>query len=337
MPAGSVRSLLDKFGCFDERVIQRFMKQILSGLAYLHSKGIIHRDLKCANVLVDNDSTIKLSDFGASKRISFSDSAIKAKNGMPSIKHAQEEEELSKSLKGSPYWMAPEVVLRTGHNKSADIWSLGCVLIEMRTGKPPWSDIGDTAFKVLQAIASTKTGPKINEDLYSAPCLCFLKRCLKLKSEERPSAEELLLDPFITNLHKTNEGPVLLNSKEVEITLKQQNVKEKQIKILEDPTYFDDKSIILAENTGSLQEKMKPKIEKQKLSKNIVQSDNNQQSLIDKNSIVIKTEYAKNMAEKQQKEQEALEKAKKEKELKRKLWEEELRKELEIQKKSKQN
>ena len=94
---------------------------------YLHSRGIVHRDLKCANVLVNNDATIKLSDFGASKRLSIRD---------------EEDYEKSKSLIGSPYWMAPEVILRQGHGSAADIWSLGCVMLEMLTGKPPWSQPG---------------------------------------------------------------------------------------------------------------------------------------------------------------------------------------------------
>jgi serine/threonine protein kinase len=100
---------------------------MLEGLKYLHINGIIHRDLKCANVLVDNMGVIKLSDFGASKRIihDYSDDF--------------DETKLSKSVKGSPYWMAPEVIKRTGHAKPADIWSLGCCVLEMLTSKPPWS------------------------------------------------------------------------------------------------------------------------------------------------------------------------------------------------------
>lgn len=69
VPAGSIRTLLDKFGVFDEKLVQIYTRQMLDGLAYLHANGIIHRDLKCANVLVDNGGVVKLSDFGASKRV----------------------------------------------------------------------------------------------------------------------------------------------------------------------------------------------------------------------------------------------------------------------------
>ena len=101
---------------------------MLEGLNYLHMNNIIHRDLKCANILVDNNGIIKLSDFGASKKIidQF-------------VQENIDKEFVSKSVKGSPYWMAPEVINKTGHSMQADIWSLGCCVIEMLTGKPPWS------------------------------------------------------------------------------------------------------------------------------------------------------------------------------------------------------
>ena len=107
---------------------------MLEGLKYLHGNDIIHRDLKCANVLVDNMGVIKLSDFGASKKIlqSFDDYGVKS-------------EKLSKSVIGSPYWMAPEVIKKTGHGKPADIWGLGCCVLEMLTSKPPWTEYGKDA------------------------------------------------------------------------------------------------------------------------------------------------------------------------------------------------
>jgi len=94
---------------------------MLEGLKYLHDRGIIHRDLKCANVLVDNMGIVKLSDFGASKNI--------LEHLDPSV--GISESRMSKSVAGSPYWMAPEVVKRAGHDGAADIWGLGCCVIEM--------------------------------------------------------------------------------------------------------------------------------------------------------------------------------------------------------------
>lgn len=76
-----------------------------------------------ANILVDNDGTIKLADFGASKKLA----------DLATISEG------FKSIKGTPYWMAPEVIKQTGHGRQADIWSVGCTVIEMATGEPPWS------------------------------------------------------------------------------------------------------------------------------------------------------------------------------------------------------
>lgn len=69
VPGGSISSLLAKFGCFSEKVIRVYTRQILHGLDYLHRHKIVHRDIKCANILVDNNGVVKLADFGASKRL----------------------------------------------------------------------------------------------------------------------------------------------------------------------------------------------------------------------------------------------------------------------------
>ncbi|PKI74070.1 hypothetical protein CRG98_005548 [Punica granatum] len=99
VPGGSISSLLGKFGAFPEAVIRNYTKQLLVGLEYLHKNGIMHRDIKGANILVDNKGCIKLADFGASKQVV----------ELATISGA-------KSMKGTPYWMSPEVILQTGHS-----------------------------------------------------------------------------------------------------------------------------------------------------------------------------------------------------------------------------
>ncbi|KAE9618964.1 hypothetical protein Lal_00046993 [Lupinus albus] len=176
---GSISSLLGKFGAFPETVIRIYTKQLLLGLEYLHKNGIMHRDIKGANILVDNKGCIKLADFGASKHVA----------ELATISGA-------KSMKGTPYWMAPEVILQTGHSFSADIWSVGCTLIEMATGKPPWSQQYQEVAALFH-IGTTKSHPPIPDHL-SVEGKDFLLKCLQKEPILRASAPELLQHPFVT-------------------------------------------------------------------------------------------------------------------------------------------
>ena len=106
----------------------------------MHSKNIAHRDLKCANILVMADDTLKITDFGTAKQLNINSSEDIAK--------------ASASLKGTPYYMAPEVLKRTGHTVSADIWSLGCLVIEMLTGKAPWTSLTTDFEEIISYIVS---------------------------------------------------------------------------------------------------------------------------------------------------------------------------------------
>ncbi|KAL8237416.1 hypothetical protein R6Q59_018497 [Mikania micrantha] len=179
VPGGSISSLLGKFGAFPEAVIRMYTKQLLLGLDYLHKNGIMHRDIKGANILVDNKGCIKLADFGASKQV------VELANGSG-----------AKSMKGTPYWMAPEVILQTGHSFSADIWSVGCTVIEMATGKPPWSQHYQEV-AALFYIGTTKSHPPIPDQL-SFEARDLLLKCLHKEPELRPSASDLLQHPFVT-------------------------------------------------------------------------------------------------------------------------------------------
>ncbi|KAH6623621.1 hypothetical protein F5144DRAFT_658582 [Chaetomium tenue] len=113
---GSIGSCLRKHGKFEEAVVASLTRQTLSGLAYLHREGILHRDLKADNILLDLDGTCKISDFGISK---------KTDNIYGNDK--------TNSMQGSVFWMAPEVVRAQGEGYSAkvDIWSTGCVVLEI--------------------------------------------------------------------------------------------------------------------------------------------------------------------------------------------------------------
>jgi len=183
---GSINKYVKQhYGAMTESVVRNFTRHILRGLAFLHGQKIMHRDIKGANLLVDVQGVVKLADFGMAKHLS---------TAAPNL-----------SLKGTPYWMAPEMVQATlmkdvGYDLAVDIWSLGCTIIEMFDGKPPWSDLEGPAamFKVLHK------DPPIPENL-SHEGREFLQCCFRRNPAERPTASELLDHPFIRNSSHYNK------------------------------------------------------------------------------------------------------------------------------------
>ncbi|KAH9294084.1 hypothetical protein KI387_040710, partial [Taxus chinensis] len=172
---GSIHKLLQEFGKFDEPIIRSYSRQILAGLAYLHNKNTVHRDIKGANILVDPNGQVKVADFGMAKHITAQSCPL--------------------SFKGSPYWMAPEVIKNSnGYNLAVDIWSLGCTVLEMATAKPPWSQYEGIA--AMFKIGNSKELPTI-PDYLSEEGKDFLRLCLQRNPTNRPSAEHLLEHPFV--------------------------------------------------------------------------------------------------------------------------------------------
>eukprot|EP01113_Clastostelium_recurvatum_P033065 TRINITY_DN4331_c0_g1_i4.p1 TRINITY_DN4331_c0_g1~~TRINITY_DN4331_c0_g1_i4.p1 ORF type:complete len:1183 (+),score=146.93 TRINITY_DN4331_c0_g1_i4:53-3601(+) len=176
MPGGSIASLIAKFGPLSESVVRSYTRQILQGLAYLHMNQIAHRDIKGANILLDSRGAIKLADFGCSRLVMGIVSQFR-------------------TILGTPFWMAPEVIKQSGHGRAADIWSLGCVIIEMATGSPPWSHISEIA-AVMYAIANGTEPPDLPASL-SSNGHDFLRRCFLRDPKERPDALALLSHPFV--------------------------------------------------------------------------------------------------------------------------------------------
>uniref|UniRef100_A0ACD5ZFD4 Uncharacterized protein n=1 Tax=Avena sativa TaxID=4498 RepID=A0ACD5ZFD4_AVESA len=169
---GSLAALYQKY-CLQDSQVSAYTRQILHGLNYLHQRNVLHRDIKCANLLVDSNGLVKLADFGLAKEMSILSQA--------------------RSSKGTVYWMAPEVAKAKPHGPPADIWSLGCTVLEMLTGKVPYPDMEWThaLLKIGRGIP-----PKIPDTL-SEDARDFITRCVQANPKDRPSAAELLDHPFV--------------------------------------------------------------------------------------------------------------------------------------------
>lgn len=160
-----------------------YTKQIVLGLEYLHKNDIAHRDVKGGNVLVTDNGGVKLADFGASKQRTA---------GVDSMGTAY------RSLKGTPCFMAPEVIQQQGYGNGADIWSVGCTVIEMATGSPPWSEKRDSHTIMFNIV--TSSGPPALPNQLSSSGRDFLKRCFERNPAFRATAAELLQHPFLKNV-----------------------------------------------------------------------------------------------------------------------------------------
>ena len=163
-------------------VCRSYIRQILEGLCYLHSQRVMHRDIKADNVLLSATGECKLADFGCSKRIGTTSlAAVGSDGGMLS------------TLVGTPLFMAPEVLLETGPSYSypADIWSVGCLLIEL-LGRRPWTFGGGNVFQVMFQISQSKDMPNGMPRLCPPDLRDFFIRCFQRDPAKRASARELL-------------------------------------------------------------------------------------------------------------------------------------------------
>jgi predicted Ser/Thr protein kinase len=175
VPGKSLDTLLDKFGAFSEKVIRSYTDQLLHALVYCHEHNVVHRDIKGKNILVDTQGNLKLADFGSAKR----------------FENVMGKDAPSLSYNYTPLWTAPEVLVGN-YNAKVDVWSMGCVIIEMLTSKPPWAEQNfENPFRALYHIGNTDSIPQIPENI-SAVGHDFIKCCLTRDPDKRPSSRELL-------------------------------------------------------------------------------------------------------------------------------------------------
>ncbi|XP_011621140.1 MAP3K epsilon protein kinase 1 isoform X1 [Amborella trichopoda] len=175
---GSLASIIkpNKFGPFPESLVAVYIAQVLEGLVYLHEQGVIHRDIKGANILSTKEGLVKLADFGVATKLTEADVN-------------------THSVVGTPYWMAPEVIEMSGVSAASDIWSVGCTVIELLTCVPPYYDL--QPMPALFRIVSDEQPPI--PDRLSPGITDFLHQCFRKDAMQRPDAKKLLMHPWIRN------------------------------------------------------------------------------------------------------------------------------------------
>ncbi len=176
IPGGSLSDLIKHNGSFTPLEIKKITKDVLQGLHYLHRHGLIHRDIKPSNVLVGD--CYKITDFGLSAVV-------------------LELESIARSCVGTPWYMAPEIILQEPYSFSADIWSLGCMVLELTTGERPFHTASAT--KALRLMVDCES-PLVQCEKELDPKLRdFLQKCWRKQHSLRPSAAELLTHPYLSN------------------------------------------------------------------------------------------------------------------------------------------
>jgi hypothetical protein len=173
---GSIQNILKRFGPLSEKVICHYTRQILKALHYLHFNKIMHRDVKGANILVTPKGVVKLIDFGCAKQFV-----------------QQVESVVVHSVRGTPYWMAPEIIIGHDYGPKSDIWSLGATVHEMATTHPPWGKLLPEA--AMFQIGIGRSFPMLPDEI-SSELKDLYQLCLAREPSQRPSADVLLEHSF---------------------------------------------------------------------------------------------------------------------------------------------
>ena len=173
------------------------MKNVLKGLILIHSKNLIHRDIKAANIFLSEDGYAKLGDFGVGTKLGIGDF-------------------FRNSKKGSPYWMSPQVVRNLNYDMKTDIWSLGITCAEMSNGEPPFAELNPQNVMEKIGVHPPNVDEIIKKEEHTKEFYDFVKKCLEVEPENRPNASELIKHEFIVKYAKDNNFLKELIDKHIE-------------------------------------------------------------------------------------------------------------------------
>nr|QDK64591.1 putative Ssk2 [Ganoderma lucidum] len=212
---GSLAALLEHGRIEDEGILQVYTLQMLEGLAYLHSQGVVHRDIKPDNILLDHMGVIKYVDFGAAKIIAKNHRTLqRTRRGSepPPVVPGQTEANgllgVNNSLTGTPMYMSPEVIRNNKHGRhgAMDIWSLGCVVLECATGRKPWSNLDNEWAIMFHIGVATQHPPLPDPGQLSDMGIDFIRQCLMIDPVARPTAVELMDHPWMLDFREKLEN-----------------------------------------------------------------------------------------------------------------------------------
>ncbi|KAL3668272.1 hypothetical protein V7S43_006366 [Phytophthora oleae] len=176
MSTGSLQDIVLRGGCQNEKVLARLSTGVLRGLAHIHDKRMVHRDIKPHNLLTNRQGEVKISDFGLARTLNDNSTT-------------------TKTFVGTLLYMAPERIGGGDYSYPADIWSFGLALISVALGRYPLPT-QDGFFGLVDSVANEQC-LRLPVESYSEDCRCFIEQCLRIDPDERPSAETLLQHPFI--------------------------------------------------------------------------------------------------------------------------------------------
>lgn len=168
--------------------------ETIKALIYIHSLHRVHRDIKSDNILLGDDGSVKIADFGYAAQLT-------------------KKQQKRNTVVGTPYWMAPELIRGHDYGTKVDIWSLGIMVMEMAEGEPPYME-----FPPLRALflITTKGIPSLKEpERWSAEFQDFIAKCLTKEVADRPEADELVAHPFLQTACKPEEFVSVINEAKV--------------------------------------------------------------------------------------------------------------------------